>query len=197
MYSFQERVAEMAPLKSFLVAILFVCFAEICALHTNRDYIRDFRKRPPFCKTWCLVATRVGCCKQTNFVCCEYKEKPGICPISNSFCTRPHPYFATRLFQCKHDYSCPCGFKCCSDSCYKHKVCRPSWHKPTTTKKTTIDTTTIHYMEPSNEVDITTEASSTTKSSIGDNENTISAEDHTDKTRSTTFTIEVLEPHAE
>lgn len=45
------------------------------------------------------------------------------CPRDNR-CLQPLNYFRTMQYQCYRDIACPSNYKCCTDSCYVHKVCR-------------------------------------------------------------------------
>ncbi|KAF5291561.1 hypothetical protein FQR65_LT01874 [Abscondita terminalis] len=124
---------------------------------------RCAKRGPPYCTRWCVYTIFHGCCVQSKYVCCSYREKPGFCPASKLFCVRPYSYYFSRSYKCMHDFNCPWGYKCCADDCFRHKICKPIWNginKETTT--TIIPTTTGEPRTTTIELLTTTDEPTTT-----------------------------------
>ncbi|KAB0793125.1 hypothetical protein PPYR_12745 [Photinus pyralis] len=166
----------MFPEKVLVCTVLVV----IATVSAERHYVVNkgcntcTKRGPPSCRQWCIITVNVGCCLQRRYVCCSYREKLGVCPVAQPSCPKPYPYHATRVFECHHDFHCPLGYKCCSDCCFTHKICKQMhsatptsapWPKPSvftkpttsTTNSTTTTTTTTTITPPTTTLSTTTQ----------------------------------------
>ncbi|XP_074032069.1 uncharacterized protein [Leptinotarsa decemlineata] len=50
-------------------------------------------------------------------------QRAGTCEKWLYNCPKPYHYSLTSIFKCDYDGQCPKSFKCCEQSCFKHKIC--------------------------------------------------------------------------
>ncbi|KAG5866435.1 hypothetical protein JTB14_037948 [Gonioctena quinquepunctata] len=65
----------------------------------------------------CVKAVTPNSNKRTDF------QRGGTCDKWPYNCFTPYHYSLTSMFKCESDKQCPEAFKCCTQSCFQHKIC--------------------------------------------------------------------------